>query len=272
MKISLAIFAALIAVTSFAQPQPQQGQAPQAPQGQRMRAQGPPASPQNALQFSFGSFGGNRTVVDRIMYTGYAEANTHVSETDAVFIGDSITQNWYSFHHDFFDKNGFIARGIGGQTSISVLCRFRQDVVQNHPKLVLIMIGTNDVAQNDGIISDENFLDNVASMCDLAKANGIKVLLCSIPPCDNLSWNQEVTPGTDIIRLNGKLKEYAASEGIQYVDYYSALSNGKDGMKDEYTSDRCHPTPLGYNVMERVAVQAINKALNTSKDYFVTTD
>ena len=263
-KLGLAAIIALMAINSFAQ-------APtSAPAGAppRPRMQMPPSSPQNALHFSFG--GPDRSVVDRIMYTGYAEANTHVTETDALFIGDSITQNWYTFHHDFFDKNGFIARGIGGQTSISVLCRFYQDVIKNNPKLVLIMIGTNDVAQNDGIISDENFLDNVFAMCDMAKANGIKVLLCSIPPCDNLSWNQNVTPATDIPRLNGRLQEYAAAEGIQYVDYFSILSNGQGGMKDEYTSDRCHPTPLGYTLMEQLAVKEINKALGTDKDYFVT--
>lgn len=226
----------------------------------------PPSSPQNALVWSFL---GAKTFVDKVAYEAYAEANTHVTETDVVFIGDSITQNWYSFHHDFFDRNAFIARGIGGQTSIGVLGRFRQDVVKHHPKVVALMIGTNDVAQNDGAITLESYLDNVASMCDIARANGIKVLLCSITPCDKF-WNPNVEPGPTIINFNEKLQEYAVAEGIQYVDYYSALSNGKDGMVDEYTSDRCHPTPLGYNVMERIIVKEINKALGTNNEYFVT--
>lgn len=213
-----------------------------------------------------------KTIVDKVAYNGYAESNSYVTETDAVFIGDSITENWYTFHHDFFDKNNFIARGIGGQTSITILCRFRQDVVKLHPKLAIIMCGTNDVAQNDGEMDYEDLLDNIAAMCDQAKANGIKVLLCSITPCDKFSWNQEAVPGPEIIKINGMIKDYADAEGIQYVDYFSVLSNGKDGMVDEYTSDRCHPTPLGYNVMERYIVKEINKALNNNKEYFVTPD
>ena len=251
LLISL-ILSTAVSLSAFAQPGPRQ-----------------PGSPQNTIHFRFGA---GQSFVERVAYDAYAEANANANGTDVVFLGDSITQNWYMFHHDFFDKNGFLARGISGQTSISLLCRFRQDVVKHNPKVVVLMIGTNDVAQNDGAISDECYLDNIASMCDIARANGIKMLLCSIPPCDNFPWNKEVTPGPEIIRLNGKLKEYAAAQGIQYVDYFSILNNGKDGMIDEYTSDRCHPTPAGYNIMEKFVVGEINKALGTDKDYFVTTD
>jgi len=228
-----------------------------------------PSSPQNAINFTYGA---EKNFFERVSYSAYEEANKSVSQADVVFIGDSITQNWYAFHHDFFDKNGFLARGISGQTSIELLCRFRQDVVKHSPKVVLLMIGTNDVAQNVGAITDECYLDNVASMCDLARANGIKMLLCSIPPCDFFPWSPELKPGPDIVRLNSKLHEYADACGIQFVDYYSVLNNGSDGMISEYTSDHCHPTPLGYNVMERFAVGEINKALGTETDYFVTTD
>lgn len=252
--LSVTVLMTLVSMSSFAQLP-----------GQEML----PPSPQNALYFRYGS---EKNFVERVAYNAYAEANAAADDADVVFIGDSITQNWYSFHHDFFDRNGFLARGISGQTSVEVLCRFRQDVVAHHPKVVVMMIGTNDVAQNIGAISDECYLNNVASACDIAKANGIKMLLCSIPPCDFFPWRSEMTPGPEVIRLNGKLREYAEAEGIQYVDYFSILNNGKDGMIQEYTSDHCHPTPLGYNVMERFVVGEINKALGTDTDYFVTTD
>ncbi|MDO5442555.1 MAG: GDSL-type esterase/lipase family protein [Bacteroidia bacterium] len=237
---------------------------------QSQRPQPAPASPQNTIHFVYGQ--GDSTFVGRVCYSAYAEANAAAGDADVVFIGDSITQNWYAFHHGFFDNNGFLARGISGQTSIEILCRFQQDVVKHHPKVVVMMVGTNDVAGNVGTISDECYLDNIASACAIAKGNGIKMLLCSIPPCDFFFWSQDIKPGARIISLNEKLKAYAVENDIQYVDYFAVLNNGADGMIAEYTSDHCHPTPLGYNVMERLVVNEINKALGTETDYFVTTD
>jgi len=251
------ILMSLVSLSAFAQES----------RGQRPGMQMPPSSPQNALKFVWGDQN-NNGFVGRIVYGAYAEANAVAGDTDVVFIGDSITQNWYSFHHGFFDNNGFLARGISGQTSIEILCRFQQDVVAHHPKVVVMMIGTNDVARNAGIISDECYLANIASCCDIAKANGIKMLLCSIPPCDKFTWSPDIVPGPEIIRLNGKLQAYAAGNGIRYVDFFSALSNGKDGMMDEYTSDRCHPTPAGYDVMERIILEEINKALGKDRIVF----
>lgn len=226
-----------------------------------------PATPQNELVFAFRP---GMSVVDRIAFDGYAEANKHVNDPDVIFIGDSITQFWYVINPDFFDNNGFICRGIGGQTSLAMLSRFYQDVVRNNPKVVVIMIGTNDVAQNDGVIKDENYLDNIAAACDIARQNGIKVILCSIPPCDGFSWNDKVDPVTDIARLNGMLESYAAEKDIQYVDFFPVLSNGKGGLKDDYTVDRCHPTGVDYNAMELVIVKEINKALGNDVNYYVT--
>lgn len=252
--LSVTVLMTLVSMSSFAQLP-----------GQEML----PPSPQNTIHFVYGA---STNYVERIAYDAYEEANAAAGDAGVVFIGDSITQNWYAFHRTFFDRNGFLARGISGQTSIEILCRFRQDVVKHNPKVVVMMIGTNDVAQNVGAISDECYLDNVASACDIAKANGIKMLLCSIPPCDFFPWSPELTPVTDIVRLNGKLQAYAAENGIQYVDFFSILNNGRNGMIEEYTSDHCHPTPAGYNIMERFVVNEINKALGTDTDYFVTKD
>lgn len=226
-----------------------------------------PATPQNSLVFSFRP---DMSLVDRIAFSGYEEANQHVNNPDVIFIGDSITQFWYVINPDFFDNNEFICRGIGGQTSLAMLSRFYQDVVRNNPKVVVIMIGTNDVAQNDGAIKDENYLDNIAAACDIARHNGIKVILCSIPPCDGFSWNKNVDPVTDIARLNAKLEAYADVNDIQYVDFFPVLSNGKGGLKDDYTVDRCHPTGAAYSAMERVIVKEINMALGNDINYYVT--
>lgn len=212
----------------------------------------------------------NKDFVTKVAYYMYEDANACSPEADVIFIGDSITQNWYSFHPGFFDNNGFLARGISGQTSISVLCRFQQDVIKHNPKVVVMMIGTNDVAQNDGAISNESYLDNIASICTLAKANGIKMLLCTIPPCDAFRWNKSVTPAPRIAELNGKLKAYADANKIQFVDYYSVLDNGKGGLIEDYTYDHCHPLPKGYCAMERVIAKELKKALGKKTDFYVT--
>lgn len=193
--LSIVLLATVLSATSYAQPQNPGGQQP--PQGPRPMMTRPnvePASPQNAMHAPILPF--RKTIVEKVAYNAYEESNSYVSGADVVFIGDSITENWYTFHHDFFDKNNFIARGIGGQTSITILCRFRQDVVKNNPKLAIIMCGTNDIAQNDGPMEYEDLLDNIAAMCDQAKANGIKVLLCSIPPLRQILLESGGSAGT----------------------------------------------------------------------------
>lgn len=266
-RIATIAVAAMLAMPAFAQA-PEQNAAPQGPRPTMPKQEVKPGSPQNTLHAPILPF--RKTTVEKVAYNGYEESNQYVKDADVVFIGDSITENWYTYHHDFFDNNNFIARGIGGQTTISILCRFRQDAVKLNPKVVVILCGINDVAQNDGVMDYEDLTDNIIAMCDQAKANNIKVLLCSLTPCDRFSWNKEAVPAPDVVKLNEVFKAYAASAGIQYVDYYSALENGQGGMKEVFTKDGCHPTNEGYNVMERIIVKEINKALNTNKDYFVT--
>ena len=275
-RIIATVLLCSIAVLSFAQPQGQMGQ--QGPRGQRpegaprqmmQRPDVPPASPQNAMHSPILAM--RKTTVEKVAYDAYEESNAVAKDSDVIFIGDSITENWYTFHHDFFDVNNFLARGIGGQTTISILCRFRQDVVKNNPKVVAIMCGINDVAQNDGPMKQEYLLDNIVAMCDQAKANGIKVLLCSLTPCDRFFWNKEAVPAPEVYKLNAAFKAIADSdENITYVDYHTPMDNGQGGMKQGYSNDGCHPTTVGYNVMERIIVKEINKALNNNTEYFVT--
>ncbi|MDI9550231.1 MAG: acylhydrolase [Bacteroidales bacterium] len=186
--------------------------------------------------------------------TRYADENAAITKTPkVVFMGDSITEFWVRQRPDFFASNNYLGRGIGGQTTSEMLVRFRQDVLEIHPKYVALMVGTNDVAENNGIISLENMLDNIISMCELAKANKIKVLLCSVTPCKQYLWRKEADPQTKIPAFNALMKEYADhTKGVTYVDYFSALTDGNNACKDEYTVDNCHLTSAGYEVLEGI--------------------
>ena len=124
----------------------------------------------------------------------------------------------------FFEDNGFIGRGIGGQTSIGVLARFRQDAVSLRPKAVVILAGINDIAGNDGEMSPENTLDNLAAMCDIARANGITPLLCSLTPCSRFFWAPEMHPAPEVVSMNGLIKAYAEEAGVEYVDYWTEMA------------------------------------------------
>ena len=189
---------------------------------------------------------------------------------DVVFMGNSITQNWAKYNPDFFKKNNFAGRGIGGQTTSHMLVRFRRDVIELNPRAVVIMAGINDIALNNGKISHENILNNIASMCELAKLHKIKVILCSVTPAVRFRWRPEVdfVPADEIIRLNKMIKEYAKSHKIPYVDYHSALVDERKGMNRKYHKDEVHPNSLGYaEVLEPMILPVINKVLKTKHTY-----
>jgi lysophospholipase L1-like esterase len=180
---------------------------------------------------------------------------------DVVFMGDSITEVWISKRPGFFsDKR--LDRGISGQTTQQMLVRFGQDVVALHPKVVQIMGGTNDIAGNTGPMTPDMTKDAIAGMVAIAKANHIKVLLASIPPADHFAWRPGLEVTDKIIALNDWIKSYAAKEGVTYVDYWSAMQNGKGGMKDGYAMDGVHPTEQGYDVMASVIEPILKQALS----------
>ena len=201
----------------------------------------------------------------------FAQVNRNLTvEPEVVFMGNSITEGWFNQHPEFFQKNNFLGRGIGGQTSSEMLVRFRQDVIELHPQCVAIMAGTNDIAMNNGYIALENTYQNIVSMCELARFNGIKVLLCSVTPCVRYNWRPQVEPGKIIPKLNAMLRKYADSaEGVEYVDYFSAMADKDNAMLPEYSPEGCHPNGEGYKVMEKIIVPAINKVNGTNKKYFV---
>ena len=196
-------------------------------------------------------------VGDWAKFNRYQEANKEVTVTPrVVFMGDSITDFWVNADPEFFTSNNFLGRGISGQTTSHMLVRFRRDVIDHHPKYVVILAGTNDIAKNLGDIAPENSLGNIISMCEIARANKIKPIICSVLPCNFFYWRPEVKgQEKDIIRLNALLKEYAESENIPYVDYHSAMKNSEDGLPKEYAEDGCHPTKAGYEVMEKIILE-----------------
>ncbi len=186
-------------------------------------------------------------------------------EKRVVFLGDSITDGWIRQAPEFFQSKPYFDRGISGQTTPQMLVRFRQDVVNLRPKVVVILAGTNDIAGNTGPATPEMIQDNFVSMVDLAHANGIKVVLSSITPADDFWWNPGTKPAKKIAEMNTWIKAYAAKHGLVYLDYYSPMVDENGGMKREFTRDGVHPNPAGYALMGKLAEKAIAAALATSQ-------
>ena len=209
---------------------------------------------------------------DWAQYGRYEQQNAALTgePVEVVFMGNSITDNWIGADPDFFARNGFVDRGISGQTTAEMLARFRRDVIDLNPKAVVILAGINDIAQNNGAIKLENVFGNIVSMCELAKFNGIRVVLCSVLPCDRFSWRPEIKPAAAFAELNTMLKRYAAEHKIPYVDYHAALDNGSGGLDARISRDGCHPTLYGYTLMEPMVVEGINKALRTKQARYTT--
>lgn len=180
-------------------------------------------------------------------------------ETRVVFMGDSITEAWHL--EQSFPGKAYLNRGISGQTTPQMLVRFRQDVINLKPKVVVILAGTNDIAGNTGPESLDEVEDNLASMAELAEANGIKVVLCSILPAFDYPWQPGLTPAPKIDTINEWLKDYAAKKGYAYVDFHLAMKDSRDGLPPALSKDGVHPLPAGYAIMAPLAQAGIEKAL-----------
>lgn len=187
------------------------------------------------------------------------------TENRVVFIGNSITQGWKEKHPAFFLQNPYINRGISGQTTPQMLIRFRQDVIALQPKVVVILAGTNDIAGNTGPSTLQMILDNIASMAEIAAANKIKVVLCSVLPAYDYPWRKGMEPNIKIPLLNEMIKTYASKKHFVYLDYFGAMTDGNNGMKPEYTTDGVHCTSKGYDLMESMVQPAIQKALKNKQ-------
>ena len=203
---------------------------------------------------------------DYFRFKDYKADNERIIANEAfpevVFMGNSITENWAAFHPEFFTEHNYLGRGIGGQTSAHMLVRFQSDVIDLHPKVVVIMAGTNDVAHNEFWVEPEQVVNNVISMCTLAKANGIIPIISSIPPCNKFVWRLEIKDaGQTIVGINNALKAYADANNIVYVDYHSDLVGEDLGFKKDLSNDGCHPNPDTYFQMEAMVMEAINQVL-----------
>lgn len=184
-----------------------------------------------------------------------------LGEKRIVFMGDSITELWSVVHPSFFSEKSYINRGIGGQTSPQMLVRFRADVIALKPSVVVLLAGANDIAQNTGPSTLEMIANNIFSMVELATANNIKVILCSVLPVFDFYWRQGLEPAGKIVTLNKMISEYAYTNAIPYVDYYSAMVDEQKGLKSIFSEDGVHPNKAGYEVMVPLAHEAIRLAL-----------
>ncbi len=182
-----------------------------------------------------------------------------------VFFGNSITIGWLQHMPEFFEGKAYVNRGIGGQTTPQMLVRFRQDVIDLKPRAVVILAGTNDIAENTGPMSLQQILNNLISMAELAKANGIQVILCSVLPASDYPWRPGLQPHLKIPQLNAMISDYATKHQLIYVDYFKALVNATNGMDEELAYDGVHPTKKGYERMAPLAEEAIKEALETKK-------
>lgn len=189
----------------------------------------------------------------------YAQANSEVTvQPKAVFMGDSITQCWYDADPGFFNDNNFACRGISGQTTSHMLVRMRKDVVNLKPKYVVILAGTNDIAKNNGFIEVDDIYGNIVSMCEIAKANKIKPVICSVLPVKQYRWRTEVTDCADrIIRLNAMLKDYADKNRIRYVDYHSVMKDAENGLPEKWSYDGVHLNGDGYDIIEGIILKEL---------------
>lgn len=201
--------------------------------------------------------------------TKYREANLALDTlaTDdqrVVFMGNSITESWWSVHPTFFANKNYINRGISGQVSHQMLLRFRADVLDLNPALVVILAGTNDIAENSGPVTLSTIAANIFSMAELAKGNDIEVILCSVLPAIDFPWRPGLAPAEKIVELNEMIEAYAKENGLVYLNYYQTLVDEAGGLKvPDYTAadDLVHPNKSAYEVMAQLAEAAIAEAL-----------
>ncbi len=181
---------------------------------------------------------------------------------EVVFMGNSITEGWVNANPDFFTSHNFTGRGIGGQTTPQMLVRFVPDVIDLQPQAVVILAGTNDIAGNTGEATEKMITDNIKAMAQLADANGITVVLCSVLPVDDYPWSPGLAPIEKIASLNSWLKNYAESQGHTYVDYYSAMATDEKALDEAYSEDGVHPNKEGFAVMEPLILKGLAEALS----------
>jgi lysophospholipase L1-like esterase len=180
-----------------------------------------------------------------------------------VFLGDSITELWAALRPGFFADHGYVGRGTSGQTTGQMVLRFHQDVAGLHPAVVVILAGTNDFAGNTGPETDDQVMNNLEAMVEMAHAHRIKVVIGSVPPATRFDWRPAMTAAPRIAAFDVRLKAWAKARGLTYADYWSAMGLPNGEMNPAYSRDTVHPNPTGYAVMEPIAAAAVAQALKT---------
>jgi lysophospholipase L1-like esterase len=201
-------------------------------------------------------------------YGRYAEANAALKATgtrpEAVFMGNSITDAWPRTRPAFFTAGNYVGRGISGQVTAQMLARFRADVIDLKPRVVVILAGTNDIARNQGFVAVENIAANIISMAQLARANGIEPVICSILPAAEYPWRREITEVADKVRaVNAILKEWATAENCVWVDYFTAMADERGGLPTRLADDGIHPNTAGYEMMESIVKPVLDNLLGS---------
>jgi lysophospholipase L1-like esterase len=196
----------------------------------------------------------------------YAERNRQLpapakNEKRVVFLGSSIFEFWSERQPDFWKNTAYINRGISGQIAPQLLIRFRQDVIDLRPGAVIILAGSNDIAGSTGHVTNKTIMDNIRSMAELAKANGIKVILCDYLPIYEYPWRKGMDAAGKIISLNREIDQYAKANKLTVLDYFTPLKDERNGQKPDQTLDGVHPNKAGYEIMARATEEAIQKAL-----------
>jgi lysophospholipase L1-like esterase len=200
----------------------------------------------------------------------YRDANAELpppvaGEQRVVFMGNSITESWAKLFPTQFAGRPYIGRGISGQTTPQMLVRFRQDVIELRPDVVVILAGTNDIAGNTGVSTIEMIVDNIASMTDLAHANGIRVVLCAVLPVLEYPWKPGLEPAPKIVALNALLKDHAARAGAVWVDLHTPMADARQGLRADLGADGVHPNEAGYRIMGPLVEDAIAAALGAGE-------
>lgn len=182
----------------------------------------------------------------------YEIENLNIAPTskNTILMGDSITEFWKQINPNFFEQHSILNRGISGQTTSQMMLRFGQDVIDLKPKMVIILAGINDIAENLGPISIESIFENICTMVELAKENKIEVVLCSVLPANHFYWNPKIKPVDKILELNGLIKNYSDFHKITFIDYYNAMIDDEKGLPKKYADDGVHPNLVGYQKME----------------------
>lgn len=242
---AVAAFSFVLLATSITQ-----AQTPAYPRGVQADPCATPIPPGHQLNLDFGQL------------CRYEAANRKLSPATperVVYFGDSLTEGWGQ-RLPGLRADDVVNRGISGQTTAQMLVRFRADVIDLKPRIVHLMMATNDLAGNTGATTVARIQDAIASMAEQARAKGIRVVLASVLPADHFSWRPGIDPRASIRAINQWMAQYAAREGFTFVDYHSALADANGAMKSAYTRDGVHPTSAGYDVMIPLAQDALLRA------------